>query len=105
MPPQVGTMFFGSVWADIHAAVVPYGLGIAFGMVSGVGFIVLRGLGLGHRVLVARLGTLPMILACPLIGAFLAGVAGYVSGLVVMSLLTAPVPWMFLRRKRNASLP
>jgi O-antigen/teichoic acid export membrane protein len=102
LPTSMGELLFGSEWARMDDLLIPFGLYVTLGSVSGSALLVLRAFGCGREVMWCRVVLAPVQVVIPLAAAVSFGMKGFVYGLVAMYLLAIPQPFWYLAQVRRA---
>lgn len=93
----------GTTWPQARPLIPVGGLAVAAAAVAGAAGVGLRALRAGRQILWVTVGTVPVVVGCPLAGAAIDGAPGYVAGALVANALFAVVSWVVLVRTARAA--
>ena len=107
LPDSIGEALIGATWPEAQDVILPLGvtmIGMTIVLCALVGVRALD----GTKGLAARLRSIPFQLGCPIAGAFLADLTGFVVGLALGQLISAGIwcgTFARLRREINEHVP
>lgn len=101
LPDSAGHAVLGDTWPATRRLLLPFTAYSAVNMLGLGPFVVLRGLAKASATFVVNATQAPLLIACGLLGAVFDGAQGTAIGLLVASLLTAPL-WVVQLRRATA---
>jgi hypothetical protein len=93
IPPSVGELMLGSIWASASVLIIPTTLAMAGGSLFDGAFVGLRALGVSRRSMPSQIARAIATLIGGIIGAFLGGAAGSVWGATAGTFLGVVMVW------------
>ncbi|MGH9223209.1 MAG: hypothetical protein ACRD2W_05370, partial [Acidimicrobiales bacterium] len=104
LPAGAGRSLFGDTWAAARPVLLPMGLTLCGSAVMAGALAGLRSLAAARLTLRTRVATIPLTLAGPLAGAFVADEVGFATGLAIGTWLAAALWWSAFKTALSRSV-
>lgn len=102
LPESIGRALVGATWVEAQEILLPLGLTmIGMSLIAGA-LVGVRAFD-GTKGLRARLQTIPFQLGCPVVGAYVADLDGFVVGMAIGQAIGAVIWWTTFRRLHDAA--